>query len=80
MGNENQYLLRDELVHTDTVLTATAKASPPAAVIVLDWFVGIPMQKWVLAATLVYTCLQIGFLISDRLRKRRSRFRMRRSD
>ncbi len=77
MGNKNQYLLRDELVHTDTILTAAVKATPPAVVVALDWLVGIPLQKWVFAATLIYTCLQTFFLISDRLRLRNRRFRFR---
>lgn len=80
MDERNHYLLREEFVQTDTVLTAAAKTSPPAAVIFLDWFVGIPIQKWVMFVTLVYTSLQIYFLISTQLRKRRSRLRMRKSD
>ena len=39
------------------------KATPPAAVTAWTFLAELPLEKWVLLATLVYTALQIFFLL-----------------
>jgi hypothetical protein len=46
------------------------KASPPVAVVSLN-LVGVQLQDWVLIVTLVYTLLQVYFLLRDRWWKQR---------
>jgi len=43
---------------TGTALMTAAKVSPPVAVSTLSFF-GIPLENWVIVATLVYTVLLI---------------------
>jgi len=51
--------LKEVVVHEMT------KASPPVTVGALT-LMGVPLQTWVLVATLVYTVLQVVFLIRDK--------------
>lgn len=48
---------------------AAGKATPPLTVAGAA-IAGIPLQDWVLIATLIYTVLQIGALIHGFLKKR----------
>lgn len=43
---------------TGTALMTAAKASPPIAVSTLSLF-GVPVENWVIVATLIYTSLLI---------------------
>lgn len=43
---------------TGTSLMTAAKASPPVAVSTLSLF-GVPVENWVIVATLIYTALLI---------------------
>jgi hypothetical protein len=43
---------------TGTALMTAAKASPPVAVSTLSLF-GVPLENWVIVATLIYTALLI---------------------
>lgn len=54
----------------DELLSAATKASPPVSVTVWQYFFGLPVEKWVAAATLFYIILQAYFLITDRIEKR----------
>jgi hypothetical protein len=58
---------------SQTIASASAKAAPPVAVTTADLFLGMPLDKWVAVATLVYVVLQTFFLLKDRLKKRRER-------
>lgn len=49
-------------------ITAITKASPPVTVTGIT-LAGASLQDWVLIATLIYTVLQIGFLLVAKLRK-----------
>lgn len=46
-----------------------AKVSPPIAVSAATFF-GLTLQEWVYVATLVYTILQIFYLIKDKYGKK----------
>lgn len=50
---------------TQDTLTEAAKASPPVTVGGLT-LVGVPLSDWLIIATLVYTVLQIVFLLRDK--------------
>jgi hypothetical protein len=52
---------------------AVVRMSPPAAVAAWNYVLGMPIEKWVSVATLIYILLQAYFLLKDRLRKRRER-------
>lgn len=54
----------------DEIVSATMKATPPAAVTAYTYVLGMPIEKWVSVATLVYIALQAYFLIQDRISKR----------
>lgn len=57
--------------HTNQ-LDAAVRALPPAAVTFSDVVLGTPVEKWLTLVMIIYTLLQIGLLIRDRiLRKRR---------
>lgn len=45
------------------IVSAAAKQAPPWAIIALDQIAQIPLERWVLIATLVYTLLQIIVLV-----------------
>lgn len=47
-------------------LAEASKAAPPVTVGGLT-LVGVPLSDWLIIATLVYTVLQIVFLIRDKL-------------
>lgn len=47
-------------------LAEASKAAPPVTVGGLS-LVGVPLSDWLIIATLVYTVLQIVFLIRDKL-------------
>ena len=49
-----------------SVVVESSKAAPPLGVGGLT-LMGYPLEDWVLMATLVYTVLQIGFLIRDKI-------------
>lgn len=52
-------------VHHEIVTEAT-KASPPLTVVGLS-LAGVSLQDWMLLLTIVYTVLQLGLLIRDRI-------------
>lgn len=59
---------------TDNPTAAAAvKSAPPVAVTLADVIMGIPIDKWVAIATLIYVLLQTFFLLKDRLKKRREK-------
>ena len=47
------------------ILTEAAKSSPPVAA-GISLLAGIPLSTWVMIATLVYTLLQVYFLLRDK--------------
>lgn len=49
-------------------VSAITKASPPVSVTAMT-LAGVSLQEWVLIATLVYTILQITFLIYGKLKE-----------
>ena len=51
--------------HSD-IVTEVAKAAPALTVGGLTLF-GVGLADWVLLATLVYTVLQVGFLLRDKM-------------
>lgn len=51
---------------TQDILTGASKAAPPVTVGGLT-LVGVPLSDWLIIATLVYTVLQIVFLVRDKL-------------
>jgi len=51
-------------------LVATVKTAPPVTISGLIIF-GIPLQEWVLIVTGVWVCVQLGFFLYDRFRKKR---------
>lgn len=51
-------------------ITAAAKVAPPTAVTVANYLLGMPIEKWVAVATLVYVVLQAYVLIKDRILKK----------
>ncbi len=51
------------------LVAAATKGSPPLAVTGLA-IAGVPLQDWVLVATLVYTVLQIVLLVRKFLKER----------
>lgn len=55
--------------HHDLAVEA-AKAAPPVTVVGMT-LGGVSLQEWVLILTAVYTVLQIGFLLRDKLLKRK---------
>jgi hypothetical protein len=52
---------------------ALVRMSPPAAVAAWNYLLGLPIEKWVSVATLIYIGLQAFFLLKDRMKKRRDR-------
>lgn len=64
-GNNNPGpSMRDQ---TNQVVDAVVKASPPAAVAFYDRILGMPVADWLSYALVVYTVLQIVFLLYDRM-------------
>lgn len=55
--------------HATEYVAVAGKASPPIAVSGAA-IAGIPLQDWVLTATLVYTVLQVGLLIYNFMKQR----------
>jgi len=55
--------------HAGDYAAAATKASPPLAVTGAA-IAGVPLQNWVLFATLVYTVLQIALLVHKFLKER----------
>lgn len=54
------------------IIADALKATPPVVITGMTLF-GYPLQDWVLVATLIYTLLQIVFVIRDKVfRNRRS--------
>lgn len=65
-------------LHEESTAAALGKVAPPAVVTALD-FLGVPLEKWVLLATLIYTFMLIGERLvrwglgrRDRRRERRA--------
>jgi hypothetical protein len=54
----------------DELISATTKAAPPVGVTAWQYVFGLPVEKWVAAATLCYILVQIYCLIVDRIEKR----------
>lgn len=54
----------------DELISAAAKSAPPLSVSAWQYVFGLPVEKWVAAATLFYILLQAYFLITDRIEKR----------
>lgn len=55
--------------------TATvAKVAPPIAVTGMQFF-GYAVADWVMVLTLVYTAVQLGLLVWDRIKKRANKRR-----
>ena len=52
------------------LISAGTKASPPVGVTAWQYFSGLPVEKWVAVATLIYIVLQAFFLVLDRIEKR----------
>jgi hypothetical protein len=50
---------------TQDTLNEAYKAAPPVMVGGLT-FVGVPLSDWLIVATLIYTVLQIAFLLRDK--------------
>ena len=48
------------------IAASAAKSTPPISAVIAN-FLGVPLADWVLIATLVYTILQIAFLLRDKL-------------
>jgi len=56
-------------VEATTTATATAvKVTPPLAVTGMQ-ILGYGLSDWVLLLTLIYTAIQLGFLLFDRFKK-----------
>lgn len=56
--------------HTDTAATVAVKLAPAGVPATLT-FMGIPLPTLVQLAALVYTLVQLGFLLYDRLFKKK---------
>lgn len=54
----------------DELFAASRNSLPPVGVTVWQYFFGLPIEKWVAAATLFYILIQAYFLIIDRIEKR----------
>lgn len=60
--------------HSHDIAAASAKVAPAIGVSgasYTGWLETIPLHELVLIATLIYTLLQIYFLVKDRLNKRK---------
>lgn len=57
--------------HNDIAVEAV-KAAPPVTVVGMT-LGGVSLQEWVLILTAVYTVLQIGFLIRDKVFRRKDK-------
>lgn len=53
------------------VIDAGLRVTPPVSVAAWQYVLGLPIEKWVAAATLVYIVLQAGFLLYDRCTRTR---------
>lgn len=56
---------------TQTPTGIAVTSSPGIAYAAWVYLVGLPLEKWVSFAVLVFTVLQIVFLLKDRMKKRR---------
>jgi hypothetical protein len=54
----------------DELISAAAKSAPPVSVSAWQYFLGLPVEKWVAGLTLLYILVQIYCLIVDRIEKR----------
>lgn len=54
------------------IAVEAVKATPPVTVVGMT-LGGVSLQEWVLILTAVYTVLQIGFLIRDRVFRRKDK-------
>lgn len=60
-----------DLMRSDVAASAV-KSAVPVSVAGLTWF-GVPLSDWVMALTIIYTVLQIIFLVRDKLFRHRRR-------
>jgi hypothetical protein len=51
----------------EEITLAALKSSPPVAVTTANFLLGIPIEKWVAVATLVYVVLQAYVLVRDKI-------------
>jgi hypothetical protein len=51
----------------DGITDIALKSSPPAAVTAWHYILGLPVEKWVAVATLIYVLLQAFVLVRDRI-------------
>lgn len=55
----------------DELAVASVKIAPPTLVTAYTYVLGMPIEKWVSVATLIYIVLQAFFLLRNQLRKGR---------
>lgn len=55
---------------TTDLLPALSKQLPPWAIVAADLLAGIPLERWVLILTLLYTLLQMFVLVRDKVLKK----------
>lgn len=53
------------------IISAASKAAPPVGVTVWQYLLGLPVEKWVAVATLIYILLQAAVLVRKEFFKRR---------
>lgn len=52
------------------LISAGTKATPPLGFSAWHYFLGLPVEKWVAGATLLYILVQTVCLVLDRIEKR----------
>ena len=53
----------------DDLASVSLKTLPGMIVSLLTWVLEVPLEKWVLLATLVHVLLQVGLILKRELRK-----------
>ena len=61
-----------DAAHQHSVAVEVVKMSPPAGVAGMSW-VGFPLADWLIVLTIVYTALNIFFLLRDKWWRQRSK-------
>lgn len=64
-----------EMSASQDVTEQVARNAVPSAISALVWLSDIPLERWLLFLTIVYTLLQIFVLVKDRIYKPRRRVR-----
>jgi hypothetical protein len=59
--------------NTDSAAGVAATSTPGLLYAAWVYMVGLPIEKWVSAATLAFVLLQMSFLVRDRMKKRGKR-------